>query len=65
MTKNDAIAKILNWLPERYGVNINDDKTEKSYGILILVLWEEAYKNGLLANGDGSKTFGNSIPRSE
>ena len=65
MTKNDAMAKVLKWLPERYGVDINEEKIKQSYGILIPVLWEEAYKMGLLKNGDGSRAFGNSIPRSD
>lgn len=65
MTKNDAMAKVLKWLPERYGVDINEEKIKQSYGILIPVLWEEAYKMGLLKNGDGSKAFGNSIPRND
>lgn len=49
------MAKVLKWLPERYGVDINEEKIKQSYGILIPVLWEEAYKLGLLKNGDGSK----------
>jgi len=32
---------------------------------MIPVLWEEAYKMSLLKNGDGSKAFGNSIPRND
>ena len=43
MTKTDAMAKVLKWLPERYGVDINEEKIKQSYGILIPVLWEEAY----------------------
>ena len=64
-TKTDAMAKVLKWLPERYGVDINEEKIKQSYGRLIPVLWEEAYKMGLLGNDDGSKAFGNSIPRND
>jgi len=52
MTKNDAMAKVLKWLPVRYGVHVTAEKIKQSYGILIPVLWEEAYKMGLLKNGD-------------
>ena len=52
MTKHDAMAKVLKWLPVRYGVHVTAEKIKQSYGILIPVLWEEAYKMGLLKNGD-------------
>ena len=52
MTKSDAKAKALKWLPERYGVHVTAEKIKHSYGILILVLWEEAYKKGFLKDGD-------------
>ena len=52
MTKSDAKAKALKWLPERYGVHVTAEKIKHSYGILIPVLWEEAYKKGLLKDGD-------------
>jgi len=52
MTKNDAMAKVLKWLPERYGVQVTAEKIKHSYEILIPVLWDEAYKQGLLKNGD-------------
>jgi len=38
MTKNDAIAKVLKWLPVRYGFHVTVEKIKQSYGILILVL---------------------------
>ena len=52
VTKNDAMAKILKWLLERYGAHVTVEKIKQSYGILILVLWVEAYGMGLLKNGD-------------
>ena len=30
MTKTDAMAKVLQWLPERYGVDINEEKIKQS-----------------------------------
>ena len=30
MTKNYAMAKVLQWLPERYGVDINEEKIKQS-----------------------------------
>lgn len=29
-TKNDAMAKVLKWLPERYGFDINEEKIKGS-----------------------------------
>jgi hypothetical protein len=63
MTKNDAMAKVLKWLPERYGVHVTAEKIKHSYGILIPVLWEEAYKMGLLKNGDALNLVSDRISR--
>jgi hypothetical protein len=52
MTKNDAMTKVLKRLPERYGFHVTAEKIKHSYGILIPVLWEEAYNKDLLTNGD-------------
>jgi hypothetical protein len=63
MTKNDAMAKVLKWLPERYGVHVTAEKIKHSYGILIPVLWEEAYQKGLLKNGDALDLVSDRISR--
>ena len=60
MMKNNAMAKILRWLPDRYGVEISEKQMSSSYGILIPVLWEEAYRLQLLKNVDGSADEGSS-----
>ncbi len=53
MAKNNAMAKVLEWLVKRYGVHITSlQKIKQSYGILIPVLWEKAYGKGLLRNSD-------------
>ena len=51
MIKNDAKAKVLNGCPSAMGFT-SLQKRSNSYGILIPVLWEEAYKKELLKNGD-------------
>ena len=56
-------AKVLKWLPERYGVHVTAEKIKHSYGILIPVLWEEAYKKGLLKNGDALDLVSNRSSR--
>ena len=28
-TRNDAVAKVLKWLPKRYGVDINEEKIKQ------------------------------------
>ncbi|KAL9635796.1 MAG: hypothetical protein Q9204_002490 [Flavoplaca sp. TL-2023a] len=63
MTKSNAMAKVLQTLPDRYGVEISEMQIKWSYGILIPVLWEEAYKLGLLKNADGSVAEGSSTYR--
>ena len=47
------------------GLRIPKRKTKKSYGILIPVFWEKAYRMGILDNSDGSLTFGKSTPDSK
>jgi hypothetical protein len=63
MTKNDAMAKLLQSLPDRYGVKISEMQIKWNYGILIPVLWEEAYGLKLLRNADGSVAKGSSAFR--
>lgn len=63
MIKNDTMAKVLKWLPERYGVHVTAEKIKRSYGILIPVLWEEAYEKGLLKNGDALDLVSDQISR--
>ena len=63
MTKNDAMAKLLQSLPDRYGVKISEMQIKWNYGILIPVLWEEAYGLKLLRNADGSVAEGSSAFR--
>ncbi len=63
MTKSNAMAKVLQSLPDRYGVEISEMQIKWSYGILIPVLWEEAYRLKLLKNADGSAAEGSSTYR--
>jgi hypothetical protein len=48
MMANNVMSKIQAVLSQSYGYQIPEHKVSSSYGILIAVLWEEAYTNGLL-----------------
>ncbi len=62
MTPGDAMSKVLTRLSQFYCVQIPSKKIQKSYGILIADLCEEAYAQGWLdsnriSNGDSQKAF--------